>query len=122
MSTTAERLRILRPGETFVFYRGRFDEDIKRCAPHSGEQPHFVAGRKFGPGAPTYEKLLRDLWLTATSLDQAGLIKLVERELELPPRDNPRGGASWQPRKTTEYSAIGVGVAANPAQVREMAL
>jgi len=109
MSITTDRLFKVKPGESIVFYRGRIEEDLERCKPRENEKMFFIHGRRFGPGAPKYERLLREIWTAVKFLEATEQIVVSEKVVELPayvfgPNDRKWKRQSW----FIEYTATGV--------------
>jgi hypothetical protein len=65
---TVARLRSLRPGERFVYYRGDFKDDVERAEAEM---------------APCYANALRQIRDTARELAKAGRIRLSEEGFSL---------------------------------------
>lgn len=109
ISDTAVRLQNLKPGESFVYYRGNFDADIHRSKPNGTEREFWVHERKFGPGAPRYARLLSDILLTAESLESTGRAELTQRTVVLTGMTMTRRGREIEIPDTTitEYIATG---------------
>lgn len=107
ISLSAKKLRTLPVGEKFVYYRGWLADDIRRCEPREGEKPFYVHDRKFPPGAPSYGRMLQDLYFTAQGLAAVGIIELNEKIIAQQGRFDKKN--QWLPAfKITEYSAIGI--------------
>lgn len=96
---TIHWLKALKPGERFVFYRGKFSNDIERSAPHSGN-----TGNKRDRGASNYLRLLRSIEDTARELEKDGKIVI---DVRVEKTDN---GAEY-----FEYTAIGKSIDVAPS-------
>jgi hypothetical protein len=83
---TILRLRGLRPGEVFTYYRGNITTDVAHSASAKGE--------------PLYARLLERLRATAIEQEAIGRIRLSERKV----KHLTRGGNEVD---VTEYVAIG---------------
>ena len=93
---TIERLKSLKPGESFVYYRGDLNADRRFCNPIAA-----------GSGAPAYKALLESIVKTVYDLEKSGRIRhetrLVDKQI---PAHRSVSGSS-ETLRVIEYVAIG---------------
>ncbi len=91
-------------GESFTYYRGHLADDIARAGPRPDEKGFTTRYRSFPPGAPTYQRMLRDIYHTAQGLAAVGILELSEFSAVLEGRYDKKG--QWiLPSKIIEYVA-----------------
>ena len=92
---SVQQLKMLKPGQTLIYYRGNFEQDVDRCK----------GDGKNDPGVPQYAALLLQLQTIALELAVAGKIVLSERLVSLPVQSN---NAKAHTVKVIEYLATGL--------------
>ena len=96
---TITRLKALRPGETFVYYKGNFANDISRsvCVDSISIKP-----------ATTYAAMLRYIRDVALELEEQNRVKLSQNIVELPKMPPLRSEKGGRENYFIEYIATGI--------------
>ena len=96
---TVTRLKALRPGETLVYYKGNFANDIPRS---------LAADNVNIKPATSYAAMLRYIQETAKDLEQQGRVKLSQSIIELPKLPPLRTTKGAYENYLVEYIATGI--------------
>ncbi len=96
MNITAEKLKSLAEGESFVFYRGDLGAEILSCNP-----------TKTLDGAPKFKALLEEIFSTIRQLEHDKKIIVKKEAVKIPVINKRTGKPTNEFLRYTEYSATG---------------